>query len=211
MAKASYETRGINKGLQLCKVFLGCESLYDFEFCIRRYNATHKRPLKYAHGVSRITIIDTDFVVKFDYRSTSDFWKDGRAGSCESEAQFYYGKASEAGMEYLLAKPTYVSDVKTHRSFSVMPRIDRVNDLHRTWYYYCTPDEEEWLCENINDLHRGNVGYKNDKVCVIDYAWEAENSSKSVTVISIDFSSDSDLSTWDKEETVSTSDMWATE
>lgn len=189
MAKTSYETRGINKGLQLCKVFMGCETLSDFEFCIRRYNATHKRPLRYAHGVSRITILEKDFVIKFDYRNTSGWWADGRAGSNASEAEFYFIKAVEAGMTHLFAKPTYVSDVKTRRSFSVMPFIEGVGDSERWWCYYCSPDEEEWLNENVNDLHSHNVGYRDGKVCIIDYAWEKSTSSNSSSLITLSTSS----------------------
>lgn len=167
--KTDYESRAHKFAHVLVTLFADCESLDDFEFAISEYNTTHSRPLVYAHGVSRIAIIRSDYVIKFDFRP-SGWWEDGRAGSISSESRVY-AQAVADGMEHLLAKITV--DYEDNRVFAIMPRIRNVGDEYREWSDYCTCEESEWLEDHINDLHCKNVGYRNGKVCVIDYAWEA--------------------------------------
>lgn len=166
--KSNYEVRAMKFAHTLVKLFDGCIDLGHFEDAIEMYNMTHTRQLKYANGVSRIAIIRSDYVIKFDYRP-DHCWEDGRAGNCTSEAEIY-ARAIRDGYEYLLAKTTVCTI--NGLTFSIMPKINDVGDWHRDWRNYCTADEKEWLSENLNDLHSGNVGYKNNKVCVIDYAWD---------------------------------------
>lgn len=169
--KSTYETRAFKFAIILARLFDGCSSLEDFELALDYYNATHSRKLHWAHGVSRIAIIRSDYVIKFNITPDEE-WEDGRAGNCESE-EAVYERACEDGFEYLLAKTT-VCTIAEH-TFSIMPRINHVDDWNRDWTNYCTDEERAWLENNVNDLHEGNVGYKNKKVCVIDYAWDAEN------------------------------------
>lgn len=167
--KTDYESRARKFAHVLITLFAGCASLDDFEFAIQEYNATHSRPLVYDHGVSRIVIIRSDYVIKFNY-TPSGWWEDGRAGSISSEARVYEQAVAD-GMEHLLAKITV--EKEDDRIFAIMPRIRNVGDDDRDWSDYCTCEESEWLEDHINDLHSKNVGYRNGKVCVIDYAWEA--------------------------------------
>lgn len=164
----NYEQRAIKFANYLAKLFQDCVYCDDFEWVLKRYNRTHSRQLKWAHGVSRIAIIRADYVIKFDFQPEG-YWANGKAGNCYSEVEVYQ-MAIEDGMEHLLAKPT-VCESYGH-TFSIMPRINRVNDEQRSWWYFCTSEEYNWLDEHINDLHDGNVGYRRGKVCVIDYAWE---------------------------------------
>lgn len=164
----NYEARALKFAYVLVSLFSDCFELTDFIEMVKQYNFTHSRKLKYAHGVSRFTIMRADYVIKFDMDPEMGF-EDGRAGNCFSE-EAVYERACEEGFEYLLAKTSvYTINGKT---FSIMPRINGVNDYSREWYEHCTAEEYDWLCENINDLHDGNVGYRNGKVCVIDYAWD---------------------------------------
>ena len=159
---STYEERGTKFAKFLAELFANCYELEDFEEVISAYNKTHKNRLKYRHGVSRIAILRSDYVIKFNY-GDEDF-----AGDCVSEARVY-AKAVEAGMEHLLAKTTvlYLNGLIC----SVMPRIKGVGS-HRGWNNL-TLREKAWLGANINDLHRNNYGYKNRKICVVDYAWDA--------------------------------------
>ena len=165
--KTTYEERGLKFAETLAKMFQSCVYLSDFVAVIDNYNASHSRKLVFKNGVSRIAIIRADYVIKFDYRPTG-YFSDGKAGDCETELEAYE-HAIEDGIEYLLAKPT-VREMFGH-TFSVMPRINHVGDKEREWWKGLSPEEEVWLENNINDLHDNNVGYKNGKVCVIDYAW----------------------------------------
>jgi hypothetical protein len=150
---------------------MDCESLDDFIHAVDMYNMHHSRKLNYSHGVSRFAVIRADYVIKFDMTPAYGF-EDGRAGNCDSE-KAVYARAVEAGMAHLLAKTTLTW--MNGRTVAIMPRIDHVSDEDRYWADYCTYLEYRWLRDNIYDLHSGNVGYRNGKVCVIDYAWDAIN------------------------------------
>lgn len=165
--KASYENRGYKFALYLSRLFRDCETWEDFTCAMEYYNMTHSRKVAYAHGVSRFAVIRADYVIKFDM-TPEQGWEDGRAGNNSTEEDVYNIAVAD-GMEYLLAKTTVVEINGRH--VSIMPRINHVNDYDRCWWNYCTDDEEHWLCNTIGDLHEGNVGYRNGKVCVIDYAW----------------------------------------
>ena len=168
--KSNYEDRATKFAQKIIPWFMFCDTLNDFEEAICVYNSCHSRPLFYAHGVSRIAIIRSDYVVKFDFTPIGSF-ANGIAGDIDSE-QKVYAKAVSAHMEHLLAKTT----VKEYhgRKYSIMPRINGIGREDRYWRGYCTSEEYDWLCNNINDLHEHNVGYRNGKVCVIDYAWDAD-------------------------------------
>lgn len=166
--KSSYEVRALKFARVLASLFSGCDNLSDFEYVVGWYNAHHSRKLITAHGVSRFAVIRADYVIKFDMTPRSDF-RDGRAGNCTSEERVY-ARAVAEGMEHLLAKTTVVN--MGEHTIAIMPRISGIDDAERCWWDYCTEEEYQWLNDNINDLHDANVGYRNGKVCVIDYAWD---------------------------------------
>lgn len=166
---SNYESRAIKFARILVNLFCDCKAVDDYINTIHSYNCTHTRKLRYAHGVSRMVILRADYVIKFDMTPEEGF-EDGRAGNCESELALYQRACAE-GYEYLLAKPTVMTIDK--KTFSIMPRINGVDNDNKYWMDYCTTDEMYWLSDNVCDLHEGNLGYRNGKVCVIDYAWDA--------------------------------------
>lgn len=167
--KSSYEARALKFAYTLVALFADCLTYQDFRAVIMEYNRHHSRQLNYSCGVSRMVIIRADYVIKFDMKPEGMF-SNGCAGNNATEAEVY-ARSVVDGYEYLLAKPTCINI--NGRDITIMPRISRVNDESRYYVNYCTDDEYDWLCENINDLHEGNLGYRNGKVCVIDYAWDA--------------------------------------
>lgn len=173
--KSSYEVRAMKFAQVLSRLFAHCKYLDDYKAVIAEYNRTHSRPLHFAYGVSRIAIIRSDYVIKFDHIPESG-WDDGRAGNCKSEEEVY-ARACTDGFEYLLAKTTVYT--VNELTFSIMPRVNHVGDWERYWADYCTDEERAWLYENVYDLHEGNVGYKNGKVVVIDYAWDGASDEES--------------------------------
>lgn len=168
--KSTYEARALKFAALLATLFEGCSDLSDFEFAVEAYNATHARKLKTSHGVSRFVIIRSDYVIKFDMYPEYGF-EDGRAGNCQSEEEVY-SRAVADNMEHLLAKPTVVK--MGDHTISIMPKVNGVCRYDRRWWRYCTREEGDWLDDNINDLHEGNLGYRHGKVCVIDYAWSVD-------------------------------------
>lgn len=172
--KNTYEARAFKFAALLVRLFASCATLEDFEEVICEYNATHTIPLQYAHGVSRIAILRADYVIKFNLLPDDDWMEcDGtcRAGDNFTEANVY-ARAERDGYAYLLAKTTLVH--MGNRLLSIMPRINGVNDWYRYWGDHVTEEEYDWLCENVHDIHEGNVGYYRGKPVVIDYGWDAE-------------------------------------
>lgn len=168
MKKSTYEERGAKFAEVLAKRFEGCVTLDDFRREIQRYNITHVRKLDWGYGVSRIAILRADYVIKFDFTPTGWF-SDGHAGNCSSE-EAVYARAVADGMEHLLAKTTVLA---LHGlTCSIMPRIKGVGTRY-DWEKTVTPEEEEWLYDNLKDLHKYNYGFRKGKICVIDYAWDA--------------------------------------
>jgi hypothetical protein len=165
--KSTYEARAIKFAILLARLFIGCVYLEDFIGVIEHYNRTHSRKLHYAHGVSRIAIIRSDYVVKFDFTPVG-YFKYGQAGNINSE-QKVYAKAVADGMAHLLAKTTVGEYAGL--TYAVMPRVYGVDRDDWCWWEHCTEEEYDWLSDNVCDLHDGNVGYRHGKVCVIDYAW----------------------------------------
>lgn len=166
----NYEVRAMKFAKALTMLFKDCMSLADFKRAIKTYNENHRYPLHWDNGISRIAIIRSDYVIKFNYGYNHDF------GDCLSE-RMAYELAEKDGMSHLLAKTTIVSF--NGCSCAIMPRIKRINNDHRYWEEHCSSEECEWLYNHVRDLHSGNVGYRNGKVCVIDYAASRDFSSES--------------------------------
>ena len=193
--KVDYEVRALKFAKVLVTLFANCATYYDFVAAVELYNKTHTRKLCYASGVSRFAVMRADYVIKFDMAPEAG-WEDGRAGNNDTELQVYETAVAD-GMEYLLAKTT-IAHVG-NRDVAIMPRISHVDDYDRYWREYCTAEEARWLDLHLRDLHDGNVGYRNGKVCVIDYAWDAtreiEDDSWDYCVTEEDTNSDTDTDT----------------
>lgn len=165
--KNNYEARALKFAeTVLAPLFQDCHTLSDYQRQIFNYNETHKRPLHYANGVSRITILRNDYVIKFDIIPTGSF-SDGRAGDCESELQIYK-RAVEDGFSHLLAKPSLY--YWGSKPFLIQPLVSGIGRTD-CWWYYCSDEEEYWLDHNIYDLHSHNYGFRKGKICIFDYAW----------------------------------------
>ena len=160
--KTDYQVRAEKFAHVLVKLFANCKYLEDFEYAVRQYNNTHRYQLKIAHGISRIAIIRSDYVIKFHRRADFEGW----AGDNTSERKMYE-KAVDDGYDYLLAEINLVNvdDVQV----AIMPRIYGIDS---TYHYenYLTWDEQEWVEQNIGDIHSKNFGIRNNTVCFVDYA-----------------------------------------
>lgn len=169
----NYEVRALKFAeTVLAPLFQDCYTLSDYENQIFNYNVTHKRPLRYDHGVSRITILRNDYVIKFDIIPTGNF-SDGRAGNCESELQIYE-QAVEDGFSHLLAKPSL--HYWGSKPFLIQPLVKGVG-LRTDWWRFCSGEEEYWLDHNIYDLHAYNYGFRKGQICIFDYAWGSRQQS----------------------------------
>ena len=132
--------------------------------CINRFNTTFDRKVIVRHGLSRIALITSDYVVKFDY----DADEVESIGGCENELELY-SRAEREGFAYLFAKIT--SYTFHNYIFYIMPRIKGIGSGRGYAEDYMTPSEKDFCRRyKITDLHTSNYGFRNNHVCLVDYA-----------------------------------------
>jgi hypothetical protein len=132
--------------------------------CIKKFNDDFDRKVHVGSGLSRIALITSDYVVKFDYNPEEVEC----IGGCENEITVY-AQAKEAGLAYLFAEitPYYYKG----RTFYIMPRINGIGRGHYYAEKYMTAQERMFCRDHrITDLHNGNYGFRNGHVCLVDYA-----------------------------------------
>lgn len=129
------------------------------------FNSDHNRKVKVGNGLSRIALITSDYVVKWDY----DEDEVGCIGGCADELAMY-SIAEQEGYSYLFAKITQVT--YRDRDFYIMPRIYGIG--RHAWDYaedYMSAEEKAWCHRHaITDLHCNNYGFHKGHVCIVDYA-----------------------------------------
>lgn len=137
---------------------------WDIEEEINKYNTTFNRKVRVQNGLSRIALITSDYVVKFDY----DPDEIDSIGGCQNEVALYYD-AKQEGFAYLLAEITPFSF--HDREFYIMPRIYGIGSGRYYAEHYMNPAEQSFCRKHrITDLHSNNYGFRRGHVCLIDYA-----------------------------------------
>ena len=133
--------------------------VHKIRAAVAQFNKDKNRKVKFAFGVSRIALITSDYVIKFDR-------KGGRwAGDCAGEYKKYQ-QAVKDGFAYLFAASTKVT--YKHRNFYIMPRI---NGIGSGKYWENLTFEEEYYIDSVtSDMHNGNFGYYHKKPVIVDYA-----------------------------------------
>ena len=163
--KSSYEVRAQVFINQIYPFIKYCDDPDDYRMAIRKYNNQYHRKVIVRHGMTRVVLITSDYVVKVDYGTRSCIW-----GSCADECEMYK-QAEHDGYEYLFAKITPVQ-VENH-IYYIMPRIRGVGCSRSGGYdvdEWLTEDENDWLNEHCFDLHYENYGWHNMRPIIIDYA-----------------------------------------
>lgn len=144
-------------------------SRYSVRDAVMEFNADHNRKVICNHGIARVAMITSDYVVKFDY----DPDEVACVGGGEAEVRLY-AQAERDGFAYLFAKVTRYE--YSGRRFYIMPRIYGINESN--WYYadhYMTDEENAWCdSHHLSDLHCNNYGFRKGKVCIVDYACTCE-------------------------------------
>ena len=149
---------------QVYPYIANCGSPYKMGGFIRKFNADFDRKVIVRSGLSRIALITSDYVVKFDY----DPEEVDSIGGCENELELY-SWAEREGFAHLLAKITPYS--YHQRMFYIMPRIRGVGSGRYYAEKYMTEAEKEFCRKHkITDLHTENYGFRKGHVCLVDYA-----------------------------------------
>lgn len=130
-----------------------------------RFNDDNHRRVKCAHGISRWALINSDYVVKMDYK------KDRIFGSCIDEYKVYC-EAKNEEMAYLFAEITPY-EYKGY-TFYIMPRI-RYIDSQRSGgvdvHWWLSEKENKYLEDKgLFDLHCANYGWQDNHPVLVDYA-----------------------------------------
>lgn len=129
------------------------------------YNSCNKRRVRVGHGLARIALITSDYVVKWDYDEEAV----NEIGGCENEIALY-ARAEADGFAYLFAKITRYE--YKGRKFYIMPRVDHIGEYECEYAdEFMTEKEKEWCEEHdLTDLHCNNYGFRKGRVCIVDYA-----------------------------------------
>lgn len=146
----------------------GCKNIAEVRDMVERYNAAHKRiHVSYSYGISRCTLILSDYVIKWDYDAENVMeW-----GGCKNEMKIY-AKACKMGLHNVLAP---ITRIKVYgRFYYVMPRCTRTafGDKHHDLTYYIG-EAQMWGLHNrlhLIDLHCENWGFLHGQATIFDYA-----------------------------------------
>lgn len=166
----SYEVRAQKFIQQVASYIENCEDYYDLEKAMLNFMMDNpRRNIHVSHGMARMVLITSDYVIKMDYCQD---WVESVGGG-EEEVKFYSIAESE-GMAHLFAKVSrYVYNGK---AYYIMPRIRGIRpDNWRDAYSYMTWEERRW-CQHhqLYDLHAMNYGFRKGHVCIFDYACSDE-------------------------------------
>ena len=165
----SYEVRA-QKFIQ--KVFPSIEDImndpYEVEEVMQMFNHLNHRKVRVCFGDARIALITSDYVIKYTY----DFECEEEIGGGDNEVELY-AQAVKDGFEHLFAKVTRYN--YKNISFYIMPRIEHIGEYRNLYHhadYYMADEEKDWCEEHhLTDLHCNNYGFRNGKVCIVDYAY----------------------------------------
>lgn len=170
-----------NSYVERAKVFI--EAIYPYiedgmkytlrvRDAIKRFNTLCHRRVIMSSGMSRIALITSDYVIKWDYTQNTFY------GTCETEYQLY-NEHKDDDLSYLLAP---IVRYTTHGvNFYIMPRVFKIaekidDDLEIE--EYLDDDERNYLFNDLalNDIHSGNWGFNrgSETPMIFDYAWYEE-------------------------------------
>lgn len=159
---SSYEVRAQKFIRQIFDFIYECKEIEDYEDAVSAFNYRYNRKVIVDHGLTRIVLITSDYVVKIDY---SDNVR--RFGGGMQEYNFYQ-MAEREGFEYLLAKITPYE--YRGMTFYIMPRIKGIMRYDEDAYEYMTQAENDWCdAHNLYDLHCKNYGWAHGHVVIVDY------------------------------------------
>lgn len=148
-------------------IMSGMDYVLRVRSSIQQFNTINHRRVIVSCGLSRIALITSDYVVKWDYTKNTFY------GNCETEYQLY-NEHKDDGFSYLLA-PIY--RYTTHgKNFYIMPRVTKLAeriDEDLEIERYLDVDEYAYLFRDLRlrDVHTGNWGFNHGNPIIFDYAW----------------------------------------
>lgn len=163
--KSNYVERAERFIQQVASYIDGCNDYPELQNAIYAFMDDYpRRNVSVRHGMARMAIITSDYVIKMNY---DDDWVDS-VGGCEEEIAFYK-LAENEGMAHLFAKITRYE--YNGRKYYIMPRIRGIRSTCMyDAYHYMTYKEWVWCRKHrLCDLHANNYGFRDGHVCIFDY------------------------------------------
>ena len=162
----SYEDRAVAFLKRIYPIIRGeLSTPWQVRRLMDEFNEKYNRDVQVYYGSARAAIVTSDYVIKWE-------WDPDEAeyiGGFENELNLYY-EAEMDGFAYLFAKLTPFEYRDTF--FCIMPRIKDINNDNGSAWNYLTNEEKTWCqCHCLTDLHSGNYGFKDGKVCIFDYGY----------------------------------------
>lgn len=149
---------------QIAPFLTDCDTIREFAHAVTAFNTIYHRKVIFAHGLTRIALITSDYVVKFDYGRKNDIII---FGGCQNEMNMYQ-QAQNEGYAHLFAKITLVTH--NNRNYYVMPRVYGIGRYEEDVYDYVNDDDREWLYDHVFDIHNANYGWYKGYPIIFDYA-----------------------------------------
>lgn len=162
--KNDYTVRAMKFIAAIAPYIGGCRETWDYRRAVAAFNSDYHRNVKVKSGATRVALITSDYVIKFNYGNrVRDF------GGCGNEVRLYK-QAEKDGYAYLLAKIT--AKIYDHKTYYIMPLVRGIGKHEDTDVWgFLKFDERDWLhAHGVFDLHEYNYGFKNGYPVIIDYA-----------------------------------------
>ena len=135
-----------------------CKNPFDARQRILMYNTDFTRNVQVRSGLSRIALITSDYVIKFDYDKDEVEY----IGGCNNEMELF-DYAKREGFDYLFAEIT-AFPYKDY-NFYIMPRIHGIGSGRYNAENYMTNEEKDFCRRyKITDLHYENYGFRKGKI-----------------------------------------------
>lgn len=162
--KSDYKTRAMRFIKEIYPYIEYCsDSLDDYEAAVWHFNYHRSRHVIMNHGISRVALITSDYVVKIEY----DDYEVRRVGGGKSE-KIFYAFAKKHGFEHLFAEITPFS--YGNKVFYIMPRISGIGRYEDDIYWFLKTEDRDFVEDYLYDMHNLNYGWKNGYPIIIDYA-----------------------------------------
>ena len=162
-SKNSYEIRAMRFIKEISEYITDWDSNVAIRRGLLEYNTMKSRKVQYNHGATRHCLITSDYCVKWDKPRSS---ASNLFGGCKEELEFYYNTACREGYSHLFTKPT--ACFVDGRLFLIMPRVRVAENLNVE--EHVTPEELDFLKDNIFDVIDHNYGYLHGCFVFYDYA-----------------------------------------
>ena len=169
-SKNSYEIRALSFLKQFAKYVDNWESVKRVNYAVNMFNMKRHRKVEFLSGATRLCVVTSDYVIKWDRRGDSKYNDCEIFGGCRDEVTFYYNTVVPSGFGYMFCRPTWC--FYNGIEFEIMPRVKMpTNDeAELGWEDILTEAEQDFVNSNLIDVETHNWGWFRGQLVFYDYA-----------------------------------------